>query len=772
MAVNEQVLLDIMVNDEDAIKNIVRLKNANEELKASLKDIKKEVEAKTKTEEDLAKATVQATAQMKANNDAIRENGKEIKANNQNVASASDSINGMRARVADLTKAFNSLSAEARDSDVGKAISDELKQLNEGVNAANKSVSNFKDNVGNYKNSILEAVESLSALKVETAEMEKEQKALAISSGKNTQEYRLLSKAIEDNKKEMLALGDSSTRLDKISNSLSKVEGPAGNVIQSIKGVSKSFTELVMNPVGAVLVAIAASAMLLYQAFQRNEESTQKLSRLMGGLSGAFNGFLKVIEPVANFIADKLVSGFESAAKGIDNLVGMISKGLKAIGLESASKGLDDLSKSMKEGAEAGKKLADAEFELQKMQRESRKIQLEYQRLAEKQRQIRDDESKSIPERIKANERLGEVLKKQSADELRIANEAVKVAKMRIDLNGRTTENLDALAEKETEVIDIKERITGQESEQLVNLNSLRKEYSAQETKRREEEKKALEERARTMSENVQMEIGLIQQKAKDSILALNEELEFRKKSNEIILAEEERMKWAKADNLYNELATLDENSARATEIKKEQLDMQMADEIKAAATTGASTLLIEKKYANEKKKLDDIASAQKLDQAQRITNGLASLFGKATKAGKLAAAASVAIDTYKGATAAIASMAGAGPIGWALGAVEAGVIVASGVKSINDIYAVSENGGTPSAPTTPTSSGASSGGGSGSNTPNYSTGSNLSSLYSTNVQQNEVAQTIASSQPAPIVKVTDITNMQTSVAVKENSKL
>jgi hypothetical protein len=545
----------------------------------------------------------------------------------------------------------------------------------------------------------------------------------------------------------------------------------AKSVADGAKGVLNSFKAIIMNPVGLALVAIVASAMLLYKAFQRNEESTQKLSRLMGGLSGAFNGLLKVLEPVANFIADKLVSGFESAAKGIDNLVGMISKGLKAIGLDGAAKGLNNLSDAMKDGADAGKKLSDAEFELQKMQRESRKIQLEYQRLAEKQRQIRDDESKSIPERIKANERLGEVLKKQAADELRIANEAVRVAKMKIDLNGKTTESLDALAEKETEVIDIKERITGQESEQLVNLNSLKKEYSAQETKRKEDEKKALEERARTMSENTQMEIGLVQQKVKDSLLALNEELAFRKKSNDVILAEEERMKWAKADNLYNELATLEETSDRATEIKKEQLDMQMADEIKATAATGASVLLIEKKYANEKKKLDQISADARLDQEQRIANGLATIFGKSTILGKSAATASIAIDTYKGAFKAYTAAMALGPgIGQIVGLAEAATIVGMGIKATSDVWAVSDSGSsTPSAPSAPPSS---NGGGNMSNTPNYSNATQMSSLYSTNVQQNEVAQTIASSQPTPIVKVTDITNMQTSVAVKENSKL
>jgi hypothetical protein len=267
------------------------------------------------------------------------------------------------------------------------------------------------------------------------------------------------------------------------------------------------------------------------------------------------------------------------------------------------------------------------------------------------------------------------------------------------------------------------------------------------------------------------MEIGLVQQKVKDSLLALNEELAFRKKSNDVILAEEERMKWAKADNLYNELATLEETSDRATEIKKEQLDMQMADEIKATAATGASVLLIEKKYANEKKKLDQISADARLDQEQRIANGLATIFGKSTILGKSAATASIAIDTYKGAFKAYTAAMALGPgIGQIVGLAEAATIVGMGIKATSDVWAVSDSGSsTPSAPSAPPSS---NGGGNMSNTPNYSNATQMSSLYSTNVQQNEVAQTIASSQPTPIVKVTDITNMQTSVAVKENSKL
>ena len=146
----------------------------------------------------------------------------------------------------------------------------------------------------------------------------------------------------------------------------------------------------------------------------------------------------------------------------------------------------------------------------------------------------------------------------------------------------------------------------------------------------------------------------------------------------------------------------------------------------------------------------------------------MANLFGKTTKAGKIAASASTAIDTYKGAQAAIAGMAGAGPVGWALGAIEAGVIIANGVKTIAQINKTSETGEASVGAGSTESASAASGG----STTTYTNLPTLSGLYSSNAQQNETAQTIAASTPTPVVKVTEITDMQNTVKVKENSKL
>ena len=150
MAVEEQILLDVKVQDDQALANIAKLSQENDLLAVSLDDLKKQYKSGKISSTEYYKAQAEGKAQIKENTAGIRENSKEIKTNAAQVASAEGSINAMRARIADLTQAYNSLSKEAREGDVGKQITAELKGLNEGVNEANKSVGNFKDNIGNY----------------------------------------------------------------------------------------------------------------------------------------------------------------------------------------------------------------------------------------------------------------------------------------------------------------------------------------------------------------------------------------------------------------------------------------------------------------------------------------------------------------------------------------------------------------------------------------------------------------------------------------------
>lgn len=96
----------------------------------------------------------------------------------------------------------------------------------------------------------------------------------------------------------------------------------------------------------------------------------------------------------------------------------------------------------------------------------------QYDREAELLRQLRDDTSKSIEERIKANENLGLVLEKQQIAMQENAKTIVLAAQAQYEKN-KNDENAVALQEALNEQAAIDAQITGFKSEQQTNLNSL-----------------------------------------------------------------------------------------------------------------------------------------------------------------------------------------------------------------------------------------------------------------------------------------------------------
>ena len=100
-----------------------------------------------------------------------------------------------------------------------------------------------------------------------------------------------------------------------------------------------------------------------------------------------------------------------------------------------------------------------------------------YDRQAEKLRQIRDDDSKSISDRIKANNELGSVLDKQQAAMLRQADLQIEAAQIEANKN-KTAENTAAVIEAQANRLGVLAQIEGLRSEQLVNKNTLQKEYN------------------------------------------------------------------------------------------------------------------------------------------------------------------------------------------------------------------------------------------------------------------------------------------------------
>ena len=264
----------------------------------------------------------------------------------------------------------------------------------------------------------------------------------------------------------------------------SKEAGGASNLIgNSLKGMAQGFVGLtkaslafIATPVGAVLAAIVAVFALVRNAMNRSEESTNKIKEAFSAFGGIVKGLMKVLEPVGKFLIDGIVKAFALVEKGIFKALNAIATGLEFLGLDTAAKKLKTFTNEIEASAKASKELARAEAELTKAQRTQEKVQLDAQKAAEKLRQIRDDETLSTAERVKANEDLGKSLQNQLASELLIANKALEVAQLRLQADGESKEALDAQAEALTKIAEVQERLVSQESEQLVNRNSLLRE--------------------------------------------------------------------------------------------------------------------------------------------------------------------------------------------------------------------------------------------------------------------------------------------------------
>ena len=175
--------------------------------------------------------------------------------------------------------------------------------------------------------------------------------------------------------------------------------------------------------------------------------------------SGDFAGALEDVKSAGKESLDVLTGVNNSFDKGVD-LVNSAVDATKKYGEEllKTSKNNIDLAKSA-EIAAAKSALLKEEFEVQ----------------AEKLRQIRDNELISIDDRIKANDKLAGVLKKQQAAQIAEADAILASAAAQFAKNNNT-ENEIALIQAQADRKAVLNNITSQESEQLSNQNALIKE--------------------------------------------------------------------------------------------------------------------------------------------------------------------------------------------------------------------------------------------------------------------------------------------------------
>ena len=266
--------------------------------------------------------------------------------------------------------------------------------------------------------------------------------------------------------------------------------------------------------------------------------------------------------------------------------------------------------------------------------------------LAEKQRQIRDDETKTFAERIAANKELGDVLDKQEVEMLKLADSRVASAALELSAN---KENIDLQVAYQQTLNDragVEAQIAGFRSEQLTNQVSLEKELG--------EVKKEI---LLSGLEGIKLELA------------------------ELEAAYKEKIKMADKAGV--------DTAAITAKYEKEKGD-------------------IVKSYQKEVVKWSEMSSKEQLGIASQTAGSMAKILGEQTAAGQAMAIVHATIDTFASAQAAYKSLAGIPLVGPALGGVAAAAAVVSGMKNIQAIKSassagVSGGGGSVSAPTAQT---------------------------------------------------------------------
>ena len=481
---------------------------------------------------------------------------------------------------------------------------------------------------------------------------------------------------------------DALAGIKSIDNGLSGLDKSAEKGSKGVGGVSKAFKSLGTAIKAAGIGLVIAALAKLSEIFMQNQKVADLFNTAFEAVSLAFNdfvsfavdstsGIIKFFDAIFKNPLESLKSFADAFKKNIQerfdsylDTLGFLASAVKKVFSGDFAGALDDVKNAGKESLDVltgvndsfdkGKEFiekttkavkdyvtetvsaATANVQLQKQAElalvANQGLIEKYDRQAELLRQVRDDESKGIDERIQANKDLAKVLDEQ--EKAMKSNAAIQVAAARTELN-KNKQNIElqkAYQEALNEQAGIEAQITGFRSEQQTNTNSLLREQK-----------------------EIQNELALIGKSQRDI----------------------EREELAQELELKKEL------------INREVSDIIERDALLLAAQTEFNTQLLElnagfnaedlaAKTANDdaKKKIDEATKNAQLANAEAVGGAigtLAGIAGEGTAAGKALGVASATIDTYVGANKAIAQ----GGIG---GIASAIAIIATGLTNVKTI--------------------------------------------------------------------------------------
>jgi len=467
--------------------------------------------------------------------------------------------------------------------------------------------------------------------------------------------FEFVSSAIQENQEVMDGLNTIFTTAQIIFN---EIVGVFVDVYKSVSSATENFDALGKVVSGIVTIALTPMKLAFYGitlAVQEAQLMWEKsifgdgdpatIKELNLAITETKADILEVGQAAVNAGTD-IVDNFGEAITEVSEIGTQVVDGLKNVSIEAALE-TAKTNQALKKSAQ----VAAAE---------SRILLEQYDRQAEIQRQIRDDETKSIEDRKKANDELAVILNKQEEEMTKNAELVKAAAQAQFDLTGKT-EDYVAVLEAEAEVQAVAATVTGFRSEQQVNKNALDKEGIELTNAKLESESLLSIEQKRFNAEQIEDELARLE--------ALQE--------IDVLEAEQEAVR----------LQAIVDNANAGTQAK---IDAQIA--LDQFTEQSEQTSVTRAKQISDAKikiaKTEAQAKKDNLDKTAAVLENFSNIAGKETVAGKAFAVAAATINTYRGVSDALAATT-VTPFETALKFANAAAIGISGIANVKKILSV-----------------------------------------------------------------------------------
>lgn len=681
MATEKVTLLDLSFDTSSALDGLdaliaksVELAETKSQLMAALKDEKKQLDEAGKSYKagtigqdeykkavgDAAKAQIELKKQLLDVNASISDNNREIKTNTTLLNSQEDSVDALRAQLAKNTKELNAMSAATRNNtEEGQKLVTETKEISDRLKDMEKAVGDNRRNVGNYAESIQEAMSSTQGLSGATAAM-----ATSLSGGVNI--LKVFNATLKANPilavvSVILVLVSTVEKLMKRNSEMAANLKAAfapfevifsrilDGITELLGGVAKAFewiTEKVVNLLSSIGLiteettkAANAAKSLTKQELAIYEAETNNLVTL--------SAMRRELEAQRTIVGDQLKTAEERNAAAQKAIA--ISKQMEKAEIDVLQQKYNQIK---------------AQNELSYTSKEDRRAEM--QALADLQARQAD----YIGQRKELENQASGIVKAQIAAN-EAAYKAAEAAKAQAAIKAaQDAENQKRALQAET----IKQMETALTA---LNLSMQAKELENSSTETKLENEKAYVEESLKL-EKYRLEQGLITQQE-----YANKEAEFnlgiqqlemqRKKEQDALMREREAMDAANLRELKMAEIT------NEYDLRQAQLDAQYAQEIAAAEKIGADTALIQSKYEKAKKENTRARINAELTMTAGLAGQMSTLLGEQSAIGKAFGVVQATINTYLGATKALAT-------GGILGIAQAAVVIAFGMKQVATI--------------------------------------------------------------------------------------